>query len=152
MWFRSADIIERPSMNRRAMAKVVSRIGIPRAMRGMENPERVDAPEATRAAVADSMNPMERLPASPRKTRAGWRLWGMNPPMDPIRAISIRPAATCPSWNAIQEIAPQAITLSPLARLSRPSMMLRALVAPTIHRMVRGTPNTPKSMRVPPMS
>ena len=147
MWLRSADITERPSMKRRSMAKDVSRIGIPSATMGTEKPDRVVALEATRAAADASRKPMARLPASPRNTRAGWRLWGRKPATAPMR-VSISRAAPCsPPWEAVHAIAPQAMIASPLARLSSPSMMLKALVAPTIHSTVRGTPNTPKSSR-----
>ena len=49
-------------------------------------------------------------------------------------------------------MAAQARTLRPLERLSSPSIMLTALVAPTIQTTVSAMPNTPKSRRVDSVS
>jgi len=87
--FAIAVKIGRPLISRRRTDSSVSRIGNPNETTGMATATNVGAFCAPARASALSMNPMNRLPESPRKIVAGLKLKRRNPRMAPARVTLI---------------------------------------------------------------
>src|ERR1035441_9669747 len=87
MCSRSAVNTGRPPIKRRNTDRVVSRIGRPKETIGIAIAITVGAFSEPASAKALSINPMNKLPQSPRKMVAGLKLNRRNPRMAPARAI-----------------------------------------------------------------
>ena len=87
-----------------------------------------------------NMNPKKRLPESPRKARAGGKLYGRKPSSAPARATATKPMAGCPRDTDTKNTATAAKKADPAATPSAPSSKLKALVIPTNHTTVTTTP------------
>ena len=91
---------------------------------------------------APSMNPTKRLPASPRKIRAGCELYISSPSSAPKRAIAINANPFWPAVRARIVIKNAAMAPTPADSPSMMSMMLKALVRPRSQRKESGRDTT----------
>src|SRR5579864_4195954 len=89
MCSRSAVKTGRPPINRRTIERPVSKMGKPKETTGMATATRVGAFCAPCRASALNMNPMKRLPQSPRKIVAGLKLKRRKPRIEPARASAM---------------------------------------------------------------
>ena len=140
MCSRSAVNTGRPLMNRRRIERAVSKIGRPHETTGMATAMIVGAFCAPCSARALSMNPMNRLPQSPRKIVAGLKLNRRKPRIAPASATAI--AETSPDWlkSAAANTTMVENKPDPAANPSRPSIKLKALVMASTHKIVNGSP------------
>src|SRR5882672_9275156 len=83
--------------------------------------------------------PMNRLPQSPRKIRAGWTLKSRNPSRLPMKATRIRLMKISSSDQALMNRTSAATNATPAERPSMLSRRLKALVMPTSHSRVTTT-------------
>ena len=152
MCSRSAVKIGRPLISRRRMDSSVSRIGNPNETTGMATATNVGAFCAPARASALSMNPMNRLPESPRKIVAGLKLKRRNPRMAPASVTLIREPSH--EWLTSETTKNTIVEnkADPAAKPSRPSMRLKALVTATTHNTVRGKPTNQGSEWDPKIS
>jgi len=86
------------------------------------------------------MKPRNRLPESPRKIEAGWKLKQRKPTVAPARMMVTVAAPTSPFKLATTNMVVRAKSAAPAARPSRPSMRLKAFVMPTNHATVKSIP------------
>src|SRR5208283_5899998 len=140
MCSRSAVKIGRPLMSRRRIDNKVSKIGKPNETTGMATATKVGAFCSPARASALSMNPMKRLPESPRKIVAGLKLKRRKPRMAPASVTLINEPSQ--EWLTSAQTKKTIVENSaePAAKPSRPSMRLKALVTATTHKTVKGKP------------
>src|SRR2546429_9471378 len=82
------------------------------------------------------VNPMNKAPQSPRKIEAGLKLYRRKPISAPVIASVSTVTATLPWTNETTSITSVANNAPPAAKPSIPSIKLKALLIPTIHRTV----------------
>ena len=100
-------------------------------------------------AKALSMNPINRLPESPRKIVAGLKLNRRNPRMAPAKAIVSSDTGDEPLESATTKTTKVENSAEPAAKPSRPSIRLNAFVIPMTHRTVMGSPIYQAKCRAP---
>jgi hypothetical protein len=86
------------------------------------------------------MNPMNKLPQSPRKMVAGLKLNRKKPRMDPARASVNNDTNGEPLKMATTKTTTVENNAEPAARPSKPSIRLNAFVIPITQRTVMGSP------------
>ena len=120
------------------MAKAVSIIGTPSARIGTIKAIVAAHFTAPITEIPAKMKPRNMLPVSPMKILAGLKLYRKNPRAEPARAAVNRATTMTSCCSATRKIVMEAITATPAARPSRPSMRLTVLVSPTIQNTVAG--------------
>src|SRR5271165_4798289 len=120
--------------------RVVSRMGRPKETTGMATAIIVGAFCAPWRARALKMNPIKRLPQSPRKMVAGLKLKRRKPRIEPASAKAMSETKEEPVTNATANTTTVEKRAEPAASPSSPSMRLKALVMARTHRIVRGRP------------
>src|SRR6516225_2503372 len=96
-------------------------------------------------ATAPITSPINMLPESPRKIRAGGKLNSRNPQRAPASAIDTSAKSKCSVRQAIHVNVPQITTPTVDASPSNPSSMLTAFIEPTSQTSVKTTPSQPSS-------
>src|SRR5208337_417943 len=120
--------------------KVDSRMGSPKETTGMATAMMVGALVAPCKAKALRMNPMNKLPQSPRKTVAGLKLKRRNPSTAPLSASAISDTrADCVTSETTNTTSVEN-SAEPAASPSSPSIRLKALVIASTHSTVKGSP------------
>ncbi len=146
---RSPEKSGAPRAARRAMARSVSAIGIPRAMIGTRSATDDEDRWFAWIAVVARTNPMNIDPVSPMKMVAGWKLWNRNPSSAPA-SVPVKSSIIGSAWtNARRAVVITAIRPMPPASPSRPSMRFIAFTTPAIQSIVNGAPRMPSSMGGP---
>ena len=84
--------------------------------------------------------PMKSEPASPRKMRAGLKLYGRKPSAEPASAIMTSATTGLVCRIEITKMTAAEIVVTPASRPSSPSMKLMAFIIPTYQTSVSGTP------------
>ena len=135
-----------PVRRRRTTAAMPSKIGMISSRIGTAKAAVAGRLNDPSMATAPSTRPIRVLPESPRKIRAGGKLYMRKPASAPAKA-----AATTPSeraWVKQAMIASVRQMMSPMvaARPSRPSSMLKAFIDPTSQNRVRSKPDQPSSI------
>ncbi len=121
------------------MTVMVSTIGTERTNRGTTGGTRlfsfwlIDMERKTRA------NPSERLPASPINNLEGGQLYLRKPSTTPAKAMLNKTSSVCLFMYASTANAINAIREMPPARPSSPSIILIALITPTVKNTVKIT-------------
>ena len=85
-------------------------------------------------------NPMKSEPASPKKMRAGLKLYGRNPSAEPASAIITSATSGLVCSTEMTKSTRLEIVATPASRPSSPSMKLIAFIMPTYHTSVSGMP------------
>jgi hypothetical protein len=122
------------------VTKVVSKIGTIMINRGtiLMNNKFVASCQDPSIVIIDRIKPKNRLPLSPMKIFAGLKLY-IRKPRDPPDIIAANMATKMRlPWRAYMNIHIEEIKEIPLESPSILSRILKALVIPTIHRIVNG--------------
>ena len=134
-----------PFKKRLKTANTVSRSGTARINNGSK-----DGPLSERSVTqierSASIYPKNMLPESPMKIEARGRLNAQKPSVTPIKTIIRRSREY---WPCHQQSVPKhtnAIIAKPPAKPSKPSIKLIAFITPTIHKIVIGHDQSPRSM------
>src|ERR1700675_2438226 len=149
MCSRSAMKTGRPPIRRRNTDREVSRIGRPKETTGMATATAVGAFWELANAKALSINPMNKLPQSPRKMVAGLKLKRRNPRIAPANTIVSSDRDDDPLKIATKKTIKVEKSAEPAARPSSPSIKLNAFVIPITHRIVMGSPKYQDKCRMP---
>src|SRR3989442_14380391 len=127
MCSRSAVNTGRPLIRRRATESAVSRIGNPNETTGMATAIMVGAFCAPCSARALSMNPMKRLPQSPRKIVAGVKIKGRKPREGAAPASGGNENNGGPPNNDTQKTNQKGKKAQPAARPPRPPKQFKTV-------------------------
>src|SRR6266403_5315722 len=149
MWDLSPSNNGLPDRNRRITAKVTSRIGNPSDKTGIATATIVGAFCDPASASAANMNPINKLPESPKKIVAGWKLNRKNPSVVPVSAIANKTTSGFGTISDITSTTTVVNTADPAANPSKPSIKLNAFVINSTHSTVSGRQYTHSSVRPP---
>src|SRR5882762_1631110 len=141
-----------PARNRLITARATSSIGNPSDTMGIATATIVGAFCDPASASPASMNPMNKLPESPKNIVAGWKLNRKNPSVTPASAIAKNDTS---GFGAISDITNTTIvvnTADPAASPSNPSIKVNALVINSTHNTVSGRQYTHSSALPPKIS
>ena len=89
-------------------------------------------------ASAANMNPMNRLPESPKKMVAGWKLKRRKPNVAPANAIVRKAISGFGTMRDITKTTMVEKSAEPAASPSNPSIRLNAFVISSTHNIVSG--------------
>lgn len=124
---------------------MVSVIGTPKIITGMITVMKVAFFNPFNEKI-EIINPINSEPVSPKYIRAGKKLYGKNPKQAATNAKIIIDTYTLPTFkkkNPVIPIVVRAITATPVANPSKPSIKLTALVIARIQIQVIGKLNQP---------
>src|SRR6266496_2283961 len=93
---------------------------------------------------------MIKLPESPRKIEAGWKLKHRNPSKHPARGMVANARWILCCISAANNMVTVAKNPNPAANPSMPSMKLNAFIQPTSHSTVRGKLHHQSKVEWPP--
>src|SRR6266852_4559894 len=127
-----------PARNRRITASATSSIGNPSDTIGIATATIVGAFCDPASASAANMNPMNKLPESPKKIVAGWKLNRKNPSVAPASAIAKNATSGFGAISDITNTTTVENTADPAASPSNPSIKLNAFVISSTHNTVSG--------------